>query len=224
MRAAGLALACVVVGGGMAFGYLAADREYFAGLRAPDFLNRDQGASEPKGYPEANREGKYDRIAPLRTDRAEFEPAPNQLQRGDSLRQSYAAVDPAVTPAQPLAEPPPLPKPRPRVQLLRRQQASYTLLSDLQIDAIRVRLKLTAEQERNWPAVEAALRGLAARLHDMKKSGEAPTDLSSDSAELAKLKAAATPFFAQLNADQKRELKMLAHLIGLGRVVAQLQL
>ena len=34
------------------------------------------------------------------------------------------------------------------------------------------------------------------------------------------MKAAATPFFAQLNADQKRELKMLAHLIGLGKVVA----
>ncbi len=92
----------------------------------------------------------------------------------------------------------------------------------MQIDAIKTRLKLTAEQERSWPAVEAALRGLATRLHDMKKAGEAPTDLPPDSDELVKLKAAATPFFAQLNADQKRELKMLAHLIGLGKVVAQL--
>ncbi len=106
--------------------------------------------------------------------------------------------------------------------MLRRLQSSYTLLSDMQIDAIKARLKLTAEQERSWPAVEVALRGLAVRLHEMKTSGAAVTDLSPESDELVKLKAAATPFFAQLNADQKRELKMLAHLIGLGKVVAQL--
>jgi hypothetical protein len=106
--------------------------------------------------------------------------------------------------------------------LLRRQQASYTLLSDLQIEAIRTRLKLTAEQERNWPAVEEALRALAVRLHEMKKAGEAPTDLQPDSAELAKLKAATAPFIATLSGEQKRELRMLAHVIGLGRVVAQL--
>ena len=40
--------------------------------------------------------------------------------------------------------------------------------------------------------------------------------------EIARLKAAATPFFAQLSGEQKRQLRMLAHLIGLGKVVAQL--
>jgi hypothetical protein len=219
MRAAGLALACVVVGGGLAFGYLAADRDAFAAVRALDFFELAYNSSEAKVYPQTNREGKYDRMAPLRTDRADVEPV---LPRGDSLRQSYAAVDPAATPAQPLTEPAPMPKPRPKAQLLRRLQASYTLLSDMQIDAIKTRLKLTAEQERNWPAVEAALRGLATRLHDMKRAGVAPTDLPPDNDELVRLKAAATPFFAQLNADQKRELKMLAHLIGLGKVMAQL--
>jgi hypothetical protein len=221
MRAAGLALACVVVGGGVAFGYLAADRDYFAGLQALDFFNRDQGVSEPKAYPLANRDGKVDRIAPLRTDREEFEPAQSVLPRGDSLRQSYAAVDPTMPKVEPVAAPP-IPKPRPKAHLLRRLQSSYTLLSDLQIEAIKTRLKLTPEQERGWPAVETALRGVATRLHAMKTSGAAPTDLAPDSAELVQLKAAATPFFAQLNADQKRELKMLAHLIGLGKVVAQL--
>ncbi len=219
MRAAGLALACVVVGGAMVIGYLAADRDAFAALRALDFFELAYNSSEAKVYPQANRDGKYDRMAPLRTERADVEPV---LQRGNSLRQSYAAVDPAATPAQPITEPAPMPKPRPKVQLLRRLPASYTLLSDMQIDAIKTRLKLTAEQERNWPAVETALRGLATRLHDMKKGGEAPTDLSPESEELVRLKAAATPFFAQLNADQKRELKMLAHLIGLSKVVAQL--
>ncbi len=222
MRAAGLALACVVVVGGVAFGYIAADREVFASVRAFDFFNREQTPSEAKAYPLANRDGKVDRMAPLRTELADIEPEQKLLPRGDSLRQSYAAVDPVATPPQPAIEAPPLPKPRPKAHLLRRQQASYTLLSDLQIEAIKTRLKLTAEQERNWPALEAALRGLATRLHDMKKSGEAPTDLQPDSAELAKLKEAASPFIAQLTADQKRELRSLAHLIGLGKVVAQL--
>jgi hypothetical protein len=145
------------------------------------------------------------------------------LPRGDSLRQSFAAVDPAApVPQAALAQPAPLPKPRPKAMLLRRQQASYTLLSDLQIDAIRARLKLTAEQERAWPAVEEALRGLAARLHAVKTAGETAADLEAETGELAKLKAAATPFVATLTADQKRELRMLAHLIGLGKLVAQL--
>ena len=56
----------------------------------------------------------------------------------------------------------------------------------------------------------------------MKKAGEAPTDLQPESEEIAKLKAATTPFIASLTADQKRELRMLANLIGLGKVVAEL--
>ena len=222
MRAAGLALACVVIGGSVAVGYHAADRDLLAGLGVLDFLHADASHSESKPYPLANRDRKYDRVAPLRTDRLDVDPQ-QALQRGDSLRQSYAAVDPAAPVQQSaVAQPAPLPKPRPRAMILRRQQASYTLLSDLQIDAIRARLKLTAEQERAWPAVEEALRGLATRLHAMKAAGEQPTGLQSDSDEFAKLKAATTPFIATLTNDQKRELRMLAHLIGLGPVVAKL--
>jgi hypothetical protein len=222
MRAAGLALACVVIGGGVAAGYLAADRELLAGLQALDFFSAEASQGEEKSYPLANREGKYDRMAPLRTDRLDVDR--EGLQRGDALRKSYAAVDPTapVTQQAPLAEPAPLPKPRPKAMLLRRQQASYTLLSDLQIEAIRARLKLSAEQERGWPAVEEALRALAVRLHEMKKAGQSPTDLQSDSDEFAKLKAATTPFLATLTGEQKRELRMLAHIIGLSRIVAQL--
>lgn len=219
MRAAGLALACAVIGGGAALGYFVAERELFAGLSALEFFHTTP--AETSAYPLANRDGKHDRMLPLRTDREDIEPQP-ALRRGDSLRQSYAAVDP-VAPVQPTdATPPPLPRPRPKAMLLRRQQASYTLLSDLQIDAIKSRLKLSAEQERMWPSVEAALRTLATRLHDMKKAGTAPTDLQAESEEFVKLKEATTPFIATLSAEQKRELRMLAHLIGLGRVVAQL--
>jgi hypothetical protein len=220
MRAAVLASACVVIGG-VALGLVATDREFLAGLSALDFFS-SEAPPEPKAYPLANRDGKHDRMISLRTDRADVEPD-QVLRRGDSLRQSYAAVDPVAPVLQPAdAAPPPLPKPRPKALLLRRQQASYTLLSDLQIDAIKTRLKLNVEQERSWPAVEDALRGLATRLHEMKKAGEAPTELQPDSEEIAKLKAATTSFIASLTADQKRELRMLAHLIGLGKVVAEL--
>jgi hypothetical protein len=221
MRAAVMASACAVIGG-VALGLVAADREFLATLSALDLSISDASPSEAKAYPLANRDGKYDRMVVLRSDREDIEPQP-ALRRGDSLRQSYAAVDPVAPLPQPTdAAPPPLPKPRPKALLLRRQQASYTLLSDLQIDAIKTRLKLNAEQERSWPAVEEALRALATRLHEMKKAGETPTDLQADSDEFAKLKAATTPFIATLTADQKRELRMLANLIGLGKVVAQL--
>jgi hypothetical protein len=219
MRAAVLASACAVIGCA-ALGLVAADREFLAGLNAHFFGSEDP--AELKTYPLANRDGKHDRMIALRTDRADIEAEP-VLRRGDSLRQSYAAVDPvAPLPLPALTSPPPLPKPRPKALLLRRQQASYTLLSDLQIDAIKARLKLNTEQERSWPAVEEALRGLATRLHEMKKAGEAPTDMAADSDEFTKLKAATEPFIATLTADQKRELRMLAHLIGLSKVVAQL--
>lgn len=217
MKVAGLALAAAVIGTGAIAGYLAADREYFAGMRLFD------SRSESRNYPAPNSENKRDRIpadaSGLRTRTSD----PVVLPKADALRQSFAAVDPAAAGHLALADPsPPLPKPRPKTMLLRHQQASYTLLSDLQIDAIKTRLNLSAEQERLWPPLEAALRGLSSRLHGMKQSGEQPTHLPPDSEEIAQLKAAATPFFARLSAEQKRQLRMLAHLIGLGRVVAQL--
>jgi hypothetical protein len=219
MKAAGLALACAVIAGGVAVGYFAADLEYFASL---ELAGRNERA-ETADYPSTNRDRKRDRLT---LDLPEIAADPLLFSRGDSLRQSYAAADPVnalpkLGEPQPLAEPPPMPRPRPKVSILRRQQSSYTLLSDLQIDAIKTRLKLTPAQEKSWPAVENALRALAARLHESKKSGAA-SDLKADSAEFVQLKAAAGPFFAQLSADQKRELKMLAHIIGLGNVVAQL--
>lgn len=221
MKAAGLALACAVVAGGIAVGYFAADFEYFSSLQ---LAGRSESSESPRGYPSSNRDGKHDRL-PL--ELTEILPSdPLLFSRGDSLRQSYAAADPRnalpepLGEAQLLAEPPPIPRPRPKVSILRRQQSSYTLLSDLQIDAIKTRLKLTPAQEQKWPAVEAALRSFATRLHEMKKSGV--SDLRPDSVELAQLKSAAGPFFAQLSADQKRELRALAHIIGLGNVVAQL--
>ncbi|MEZ5765381.1 MAG: hypothetical protein R3D69_14830 [Xanthobacteraceae bacterium] len=219
MKAAGVALAAAVIGTGAIAGYLAADAEHFSFVGTRLF----ESPFASRNFPAPNSENKADRIradaSGLRAELSE----PVVLPKADALRQSFAAVDPLATGQQALADPaPPLPKARPKAMLLRRQQASYTLLSDLQIEAIKERLKLSAEQERYWPPLEAALRGLSTRLHDMKQSGQSPTRLASDAEEIAQLKAAATPFFSRLSAEQKRQLRMLAHLIGLGRVVAQL--
>ena len=151
----------------MAVGYLAADRELFAGLQcARLFRTRLQGRPEPRSIRRPTATARYDRMAPL-ADRSSGVRTGAPCCSG-AIR-CGRAMPPSIRPRrQPSRspKPPPLPKPRPKAQLLRRQQASYTLLSDLQIDAIKTRLKLTAEQERSWPAVEAALRGLATRLHD----------------------------------------------------------
>ena len=216
MKASGFALAFILAAGGASAAYLVVDSGYF-----PDISSLWQ--SEQKVYPAPNIERKADRIA--------FSTVPSGFRFNDPandpsdnpLRQSFAAID-AMTGLRQEVQPPsldamptPIPRPRPR-SMLRRQQSSYTLLSDLQIDAIKARLRLTAAQEAAWPPVEVALRSLAQRVQDARRSGGG----LAGSEEVAQFKAAAEPFFSKLNGEQKRELKMLAHIIGLGTVVAML--
>jgi hypothetical protein len=214
MKVARLALACVAIGC-IVSGYFATAPEHFVSSQALEPLVRDDGALQGLSYPLANRDRKFDRMATI-----DMLPSSDTLRPNDLLAQSHAALDPMVSPTDPITSPP-LPRHRPKAQLLRMQTA-YTLVSDVQIDAIKARLRLTPEQENSWPTVEVPLRSLAARLHEIKSSGGAPSDLPPDSPELIKLQTAATPFIAQLSANQKRELKVLAHLVGLGKVVAQL--
>lgn len=216
MKASSLALAFILAAGGASAAYLVADSGYF-----PQFTSLWQ--SEEKVYPAPNVERKADRSA-LTTLPSEFrfnDPANDPS--ADPLRQSFAAID-AMTNLRQEVQPPsldalptPMPRPRPR-SILRRQQSSYTLLSDLQIDAIKTRLRLTAAQQAAWPPVEEALRSLASRVQDARRSGGGLAGAE----EVAQFKAAAEPFFSKLSGDQKRELKMLAHIIGLGTVVAML--
>lgn len=216
MKASGFALALILAAGGASAAYLVVDSGYF-----PDITSLWQ--NEAKVYPAPNVERKADRSA-LSTLPPEFrfnDPANDPSV--DPLRQSFAAID-AMTNLRQEVQPPvldalptPMPRPRPR-SILRRQQSSYTLLSDLQIDAIKTRLRLTAVQEAAWPPVEVALRNLAQRIQDARRSGGGLAGAE----EVEQFKAAAAPFFSKLTGDQKRELKMLAHIIGLGTVVAML--
>jgi hypothetical protein len=105
---------------------------------------------------------------------------------------------------------------------------SSNVLNDAQIASIKLRLKLTAEQERMWPAVEAALRKIVYTKNAMnpqtraaQSGGSATPYIDPGSAEVQQLKSAALPLIMRLNDEQKREVKMLAYVMGLEAVASQ---
>jgi hypothetical protein len=95
---------------------------------------------------------------------------------------------------------------------------SRQVLNSAQIASIKKRLGLTPEQERYWPAVEASLRQMAWKKSD--KKGEAKVvDMST--VDVDGLKSAAFPLVMSFNDEQKRELRSLAHLLGLDSVASR---
>jgi hypothetical protein len=94
-----------------------------------------------------------------------------------------------------------------------------TLLNDAQIASIKERLRLTSEQEELWPSVEAALRAIAWRGTRETLNSKTAT---LDPRTVQNLKTALIPFLKQLRAEQKDELRMIAHLMGLERLGSQL--
>ncbi len=92
------------------------------------------------------------------------------------------------------------------------------VLNDAQISAIKARLKLTPDQQRHWPAVEAALRGLAYKVN---KSGGRLASVDSESAEVQQLKTAAIPLIMMFSEQQKDEVRQLVQVMGLERLAAQ---
>jgi len=216
-----LTLTCVVIAGAAAAGFVVARSG------DPDVLEVPAG-------PVANRDGKTDRL--VRTTLAALPPPvapapapmPSQPSPIDILRQAYAAESPLAAPGPdeilpviPPIESPPLPLPRPRTADVQR---SYTLLSDAQIAGIKERLQLSAAQAKYWPAVEAALRAVARKMHALKQANPQSHTIamSKDAPEMQQLKTAATPLLAQLREDQKREVRSLARIIGLDAVAARI--
>lgn len=104
--------------------------------------------------------------------------------------------------------------------------------SDARIAAVHAGLKLTAEQEKNWPAVEAALRDLAKQRSDRfaaRASADKPADMPKDPVDrlarradmmiqtgttLKKVADAAGPLYKSLDDSQKHRLMILARLEG----------
>jgi hypothetical protein len=98
------------------------------------------------------------------------------------------------------------------------------MLNDAQIASIKTRLHLTPDQERMWPAVEAALRNVAyAKARDVQRGGAATAVASLDpnGAAVEGLKSAAVPLIMSFSDEQKNEVRSLAHVMGLDQLASQ---
>lgn len=99
------------------------------------------------------------------------------------------------------------------------------------IDVGRIKrvLRLTVEQERYWPPVEAALRNLARRQAQSEPGGlvhrisRRVVAVVLDGAAIQRLAVAARPLIAVLDAEQMQAAHGLAQEMGLGPVVAALR-
>jgi hypothetical protein len=99
---------------------------------------------------------------------------------------------------------------------------------DARIAAVHAGLKLTPEQEKNWPAVEAALRDVAKQRSERftaRASADKPKDpmerlslradaMTQQGAALKKLADAAGPLYSSLDDAQKHRFTVLARLGG----------
>ena len=229
-----IALTCLLVVGAAAASILGRDSVPSAG---PAMVSAAVQDSISNQGPVSNREGKKDRLAVVTAAMASFEPpstdaaakdpalkdlTPKDLIPGEPLRQAFAPSAPADIEAPKTTDPAAMPKPK----LVSKPppQKSYALLSDAQIAGIKERLKLSSSQESYWPAVENALRAVARKIHTTRQADPNATGapIDPEAEEVQQLKSAAMPLLFQLREDQKREVRMLARLIGLEKVAAQI--
>jgi len=207
-----LALVCFLVAGAAAASILGRDSVSAARFESAPVLAKS---------PSANREGKKDKL-PLAM--AALPPAAdNPQQLPEQLRQAFASDSPFSPQPSKLATPqaaPPVEKPKAAAKPA--VQKSYALLSDIQIAGIKERLKLSPSQEQHWPGVENALRAIARKIHATRQGNPHATGAPIDPewAEVQELKSVAMPLLFQLREDQKREVRSLAHIIGLGAVAS----
>jgi hypothetical protein len=100
------------------------------------------------------------------------------------------------------------------------------LFNDAQLASIKARLRLTPDQERYWPQVEQALRAISWRIATQQNAkrpvrGNQASMIDPGSPEVQRLKSAAFPLIMSMREDQKREVRQLAHTMGLAQVAAQ---
>ena len=99
---------------------------------------------------------------------------------------------------------------------------------DARIAALKAGLKLTPDQEKNWPAVETAMRDMAKQRSERfaaRASADKPADpiermsaradaMTQRGTALKKLADAAAPLYKSLDEGQKHRFMMLARLGG----------
>ena len=143
-----------------------------------------------------------------------------------STASAYAAVPPVASERASAGIPwtgQPQPAPvKPKQATIKRPPVNNTILSDEQIAGVKERMKLSPFQAQQWPAIEAALHKIAAKLNRNSKVGADVTaaSIDPDSPEVQDLKSAAMPLLFTLSEDQKREVRSLARVIGLNAVAS----
>jgi hypothetical protein len=206
-----LALVCFLVAGAAV-----------ASVLGRDSASADRFESAPvlAKSPSANRESKKDKL-PLAL--AALPPAADVSQRlPEQLRQAFASDSPFSPQPPKLAAPVTAPAVEKKAAAKPAVQKSYALLSDIQIAGIKERLKLSPAQEQHWPGVENALRAIARKIHATRQGNPhaAGAPIDPEWTEVQQLKSVAMPLLFQLREDQKREVRQLAHIIGLGAVAS----
>jgi hypothetical protein len=213
-----LVLGCVLVAGGAATSILARNSVPVPQSEA----SMPSVASLPSVKDStSNKEAKKDRLAVAALALAN--PEPGFSPQSEPLRQAFASEGPVDATAPNIAAPVVIPAQKPKLAAAKPPvQKNYALLSDAQIAAIKGRLNLSPSQESYWPAVEDALRRVAAKIHETRqaKPNAAGAPIDPDSAEVQQLKSAAMPLLFQLREDQKREVRSLARIIGLEAVAS----
>jgi zinc resistance-associated protein len=110
----------------------------------------------------------------------------------------------------------------------------FAAFTDARVAALKAGLKLTAEQEKNWPAVETAVRETAKQRTDRMKErreGQRPADpiarlrqqadmMTERAADLKRLADASEPLYKSLDDGQKRRFVALARVHGQGMMRA----
>jgi hypothetical protein len=133
------------------------------------------------------------------------------------------ALAPAVEPKSASVAPAPLAHEKPKRLLPAPPPAQTGLLDDGQINGLKGRLRLTADQVEYWPAVEAALRDVVrTQLRGPRHAVAGKVNIDTNSPEVQKLVWAAMPLLMRLREDQKSEVRKLARVIGLEQVASQI--
>jgi hypothetical protein len=108
--------------------------------------------------------------------------------------------------------------------------AAQGMAASINVARIKSALHLRPDQERYWPAVEAALNAVAKHQQAEAEQGGFVRRISHrvvsivlDNAAVARLASAARPLIARLDDEQLQTASGLANEMGLGPVVAALR-
>jgi hypothetical protein len=219
-------LACLAILGGAGIGGLAAGFNVRTGLSPQPSSTvvaaiANMAPSEtvnlrfPADWAEAAVEPASQRVTLASADAGTvfFNPQPTYA-RGDADAPA-TMVEAAPEPAPPklaVASLVPIPHKRPKPH-------SNAVLNESQLASIKRRLNLTPDQERYWPAVEAELRKME---YSKGQGGTRTASIDMSKVNVEGLKSAGFPLVMSFSDDQRRELKTLAHLLGLETVMSGL--